>query len=598
MKKLAIFLFCAVPFLARAITTTLEYEDRREADGRAAISNEIAQAVAPLASTNDLAAVVTNLQAQIENAAPADYEIVSNKAMTALQEHQSLTNYYTKGQVDSATDEVAQTLTAEISSATNSVLSQTKPRQSAKASPAAEAAEAYQFIDTITQDADGVIAATKKTMRKATTSAPGMVQLNDNTNSTRTDHAATANAVRRVAEDVASAIAQIAQKAGLSDLANYVPITRKVNNKALSSDITLSASDVGAATPAALAAATNATTTTLTAELSSATNTVFEQVYTKDEVDNAIAGATPSDYDTVKAQVTANTSAIADKASVSDVYRIVAGTNVVLVVTNYNSEVHAPLLSLQHLDTETGEYVTYWSEERRHGITLTNAMEYADAGDTAERARADAAYAPRGWSAVTSGLGAEAPDGVTWISTPETVIAGGYEWEKVVTTSGACWFLASNGMTAGALTNGYFSISATDGTEIFSIEKTDSYLVGIDPDAITRSGNTCTITIAVDAQQHPYIRACTNLINAVWVEEDENGFACDFASVAWSGTSGAYVATVTCAEPAAFFYFEFLHEGSTKVKCSAKMEVSGGLYYNGTTYYPVVSGNELKFIAP
>lgn len=78
-----------------------------------------------------------------------------------------------------------------------------KPLQAAKSSPSAASTEAYQFIDTVSQDTNGVITATKKTMRKATTSAPGMVQLNDNIDSTRTDHAATANAVRRVAEDLA-----------------------------------------------------------------------------------------------------------------------------------------------------------------------------------------------------------------------------------------------------------------------------------------------------------------------------------------------------------------------------------------------------------
>ena len=37
-----------------------------------------------------------------------------------------------------------------------------------------------------------------------------------------------------------------AMETGKVDLTGYVPTTRKVNNKALSSDITLSASDVGA----------------------------------------------------------------------------------------------------------------------------------------------------------------------------------------------------------------------------------------------------------------------------------------------------------------------------------------------------------------
>ena len=280
--------------------------------------------------------------------------------------------------------------------------------------------------------------------------------------------------------------------------------------------------------------------------------------------------------------------AAATFATPSDVYRLVAGTNVVLVVTNYNSAAHAPAMKLQHLDPESGEYVTYWDETRRHALTLTNAMDYADA-QVATRA-------PKAWSRTTSGLGSEAPDGVTWISTPETVIAGGYEYEKVITSAGAVWVLSSNGLTTGATTNAFFRVSASDGTELFSIEKTDSYLIGVNPDGITRSGNAVTIPVNVVASAHPYVRATTNLVDAVWIKEDENGFNCPWATVSWSGTAGAYVATVTCSEPQAFFYFEYLVEGVAKIRNSATTEMTGGIYFNGYRYMPVVNGSKLEFI--
>ena len=274
----------------------------------------------------------------------------------------------------------------------------------------------------------------------------------------------------------------------------------------------------------------------------------------------------------------------------ADVYRIVAGTNVVLVVTNYNSATHAAAMKLQHLDPETGQYVTYWDEMRQHGITYTNGMNYTDAA-IAERA------APRAWSGTTSGLGSEAPAGVTWISTPETVIAGGFEYEKVVTSAGAVWVLTSNGMSTGATSNSFFRVAASDGTELFSIEKTDSYLIGVNADGITRSGNTVTIPINVVGAEHPYIRCTKNLVNPTWVKEDEGGLDCDWATVSWSGTTGAYVATVTTAEPQAFFYFEYMVGGQVKIKNSAKTEMSGGILFNGTTYLPTVNGNKLEFVA-
>ena len=305
-----------------------------------------------------------------------------------------------------------------------------------------------------------------------------------------------------------------------------------------------------------------------------------------------LTGYTESDP-TIKSWAKANTKPTYTASEVGattaeDVYRIVAGTNIVLVVTNYNSATHAPAMKLQHLDPQSGEYVTYWDETRRHAQTLTNAMDYADA-QVATRA-------PKAWSRTTSGLGSEAPDGVTWISTPETVIAGGYEYEKVITSSGAVWVLSSNGLTTGATTNSFFRVTATDGTELFAIEKTDSFLIGVNPDGITRVDNTVTIPVNVVADAHPYIRATTNLVNAVWTKEDEDGFTCPWATVSWSGTTGAYVATVTCSEPQSFFYFEYLVEGGAKIKNSATVEMTGGIYFNGYRYMPVVNGSKLEFI--
>ena len=67
--------------------------------------------------------------------------------------------------------------------------------------------------------------------------------------------------------------------------------------------------------------------------------------------------------------------------------------------------------------------------------------------------------------------------------------------------------------------------------------------------------------------------------------------------MSWSGTTGAYVATVTTTEPQAFFYFEYMVEGQVKIKNSAKTEMSGGILFNGTTYLPTVNGNKLEFVA-
>ena len=81
-------------------------------------------------------------------------------------------------------------------------LSVYKVLQSAKSSPTASGTD-IAFIDTITQDENGDITATKKTVRSGTTSQAGVVQLEDSHTSTSTSKAATPKNVKE-AYDLAS----------------------------------------------------------------------------------------------------------------------------------------------------------------------------------------------------------------------------------------------------------------------------------------------------------------------------------------------------------------------------------------------------------
>ena len=194
---------------------------------------------------------------------------------------------------------------------------------------------------------------------------------------------------------------------------------------------------------------------------------------------------------------------IADvRAESALVYRLYSGSNVVAEVTNYNSSVHAPELRLMQLN-ESNEYVTVWAEKNGLVRTLASARQYTDEAIT-NRA------APRAWSKVTAGLGMEAPSNTTWLSTARTAIAGGLEYEKHVTSGGAIWLLESNGMTADfhPQTNNtaYLDLSNADGTPIFRVEKTDSFLVGVHVDAVTVDGNALVCAVGVVAADPPLVR--------------------------------------------------------------------------------------------
>lgn len=258
------------------------------------------------------------------------------------------------------------------------------------------------------------------------------------------------------------------------------------------------------------------------------------------------------------------------------VYRLFSGSNIVMEVTNYNSRVNPPAMKLMRLD-DKGIYEVMWTEtnglERTYNRAASNTAEQVAALDR----KAAETYAPRGWSATTSGLGADAPKDTTWISTPTTVIAGGLEYSKVVTSSGQLWFLRSNGMVAnvGGNSGGYFDISASDGTSVFSIEKTDSYMAPVDADGISVNGNTVTIRLSVVSAEHPFLRYTPTLNAPVAWQREEDGFSSPIA-VSWSGSSGAWVATVTTTAKAGFFQFEFFQEGGTKIKSGGAMDVSTG----------------------
>lgn len=285
-----------------------------------------------------------------------------------------------------------------------------------------------------------------------------------------------------------------------------------------------------------------------------------------------------------------DSSEFATAADEALIYQLLMGSNVVAEVTNYNSRVRAPQLRLLQLDQDTKEYFTVWAETNGLTRTLNEAKVYADGATNAlDRAKAD-----RAWSHSTSGLGADAPAGTTWISTPETVIAGGYEYVKKVTSHGEVWVLCSNGLGLGADTNSYFCVTDGAGETLFSIEKTDSVLVGVDADGISVSGGVVTIPLNVVSQDPPVCYATTSLVNPTWVDLSETTPAWVTASSV-TATAGGWQWTIQTSAPSAFFQFRVLQEGSTVIRNNAQTDLSQGILVNGTRFYPHINNGTLTW---
>lgn len=267
--------------------------------------------------------------------------------------------------------------------------------------------------------------------------------------------------------------------------------------------------------------------------------------------------------------------AVSNEAQV--VYRLFSGSNVVDEVTNYHSVVRLPSRRMYQL-SESNTYFKVWDEMEQHTNTLGQAKRYTDE----KLAALPGEYAPRAWSRTTSGMGVEAPSNTTWISTPTTVIAGGYEPSKYITSGGAVWLITSKGamwnFSPNVTNTAFMNIAAQDGTPMFRIEKTDSYLLGVNADEVTVTNSTLYVHLDLIGANPPYVRVCTNLQNAVWYRE-EDGIPAGVAVATHAQDANGWTCTIenTSGGSSLFAYFEYLQEGETKIVNQAALDVSAGI---------------------
>lgn len=255
------------------------------------------------------------------------------------------------------------------------------------------------------------------------------------------------------------------------------------------------------------------------------------------------------------------------------------GDDVRVTVTNYDSQVNIPSLYLeQNTNTVVGGTAAYrvvWDERTRWDQFL--------AGYNAFATNVVENYADRAWGVYDSASGNYSPDGLLQISQAQIMIANGLAYQKTVTTGGcAVWVLQATDptMVSGVTSNGYFRITDGDGNALFEIVKGDKRIVGATASSIV-ANNGMTITYNVTAADHPKLEIATEL-NGTWLSE---GNYSGVANVSWTGSSGAWVATVTPIgnRPSMFAKASYETGGETYVKHSAPLGFSR-IYVNGTNY--------------
>ncbi len=320
-----------------------------------------------------------------------------------------------------------------------------------------------------------------------------------------------------------------------------------------------------------------------------------------------------SDGKSLAAKVSANETAIAKKASTEDLANVTAvvqtwesfldGSNVVFSITNYLSGAYSTeTAKLRILELRDGKYVEVYNsrDEIMKHLNETKA-EIETAVNTAVESKADKA-----WGKYTS-AGGEAPENTVYMTAPNTVFAGGMEYQRVAVGEGSVCVLTTKGANVWTQGDeGVFKFQDDGGENYFGFAKTDSYTIGCDTDGISVSSNIVTLKYNVTMSGVPIIWYTPSLVAPiVWEQLNlPDGSAVEGASkvVSWEANpdAGTEVCYINCAEAQGFFKATIEVAGSAKFMTNMPADLSGGIlctdgahkvkvdYNNGSPKFVVV----------
>jgi hypothetical protein len=256
-----------------------------------------------------------------------------------------------------------------------------------------------------------------------------------------------------------------------------------------------------------------------------------------EEIDNTASSANSNAAD-AKQGVEENKESISalDK-KVDGALSFVFGDDVFMVVTNYFGTADDPKLEIYQnvKDGGTNYLKRIWAETTRwdkflaHFLTTTNSI-FSQLEEKADRA----------FGYYDSHTGNVAPDNFLSVSAKNILLGAGGSFEKVVTSSGAFFVLASSDPTVyTTTTNGFLSLKDGSGTPIFEYVKGDKRLAWAKAGTLrteNRGGkNHLIINYKVESDEHPNIEATVSLEDINWISQTEP--ECPVTAT-WTGESG------------------------------------------------------------
>lgn len=311
----------------------------------------------------------------------------------------------------------------------------------------------------------------------------------------------------------------------------------------------------------------------------------------------ADVGAAPASIVPVLASVS-NDAATA-KLNSETALRIVLGESVWFAVTNYMRTAEGVIPSLQLWEVRDGATnLVYDSREEITNTVRVLTSELRD--DMTNRIHAVSNAIPsKAWGNYQSdGTDNPEPGKVAIINQPTVILTGGGTFNKYVEIGdSSIWVLTSSGpVSFGGGTNGnYFAVLDDEGNAHFKVSKTDSFDVpAIFSDNPRVSGDALLLYICSTNRQGeeyigpPTLSACTNLQAAVWHDEADGEIDALGTSVAWARNDAihAWVGTVTQDRWATMMFFraKIKQDGGTAIINTAPMRFDGGIQLGDGTY--------------
>ena len=270
------------------------------------------------------------------------------------------------------------------------------------------------------------------------------------------------------------------------------------------------------------------------------------------------------------------------------------GSNVVFSITNYISGTYnLDAAKLKIMELRDGEYREVYNSRDEillHIDDFSNRyVRVALDALVAEVADRLASKADRDWGKYTS-AGGDAPDNTVYMTAPNTVFAGGLEYERVAVGEGAICVLTTRGAPVWTQGDeGMFKFQDDGGTNYFGFAKTDSYTIGANTDGISVKSQMVTLTYNITMSVRPCVWYKADLTSSTpWEQLNlPDGSPLDGASytVTWEanpdpGTQVCYINVGN--KPQGFFRATIEVAGEAKFMTNMPADLSGGIICTNT----------------